>query len=182
MKMMVIVIGAALIALMAFTNGVVNQHAPLVFSDTSRVPAKFGFGNAATPEDIAKWDIAIRPDGKGLPPSQGDAAKGKVLYALKCVSCHGQNGTETPGIKLAGPALVGDTSATLFDYMRRTMPYDHPGSLTDNEVYSLTAFLLNANKIVAADAVMDAKTLPAIVMPAKKLFIVDDRKGGPEVK
>lgn len=196
MKVRLIIIATSLIALTAFTNGAINQRI-LLEGDTTKVPAKLGFGIVATPQDIAKWDIAIRPDGKGLPAGQGDATKGRALYVLKCASCHGQNGTETPGVKLAGPALVGDTSAkskpktignywpyatTLFDYMRRTMPYDHPGSLTDNEVYSLTTYLLNANKIIPADAILDAKTLPEITMPAKKLFIVDDRKGGPEVK
>ncbi|WP_448700570.1 c-type cytochrome [Mucilaginibacter sp. AW1-3] len=196
MKLKLIIITTSLIGLMAFTNGTVSQP-QLPVADTTHVPSKFGFGQAATPQDIAKIDIAIRPDGKGLPAGQGDVAKGKALYILKCSSCHGQNGTETPGVKLAGPALVGDTSAkskpktignywpyatTLFDYMRRTMPYDHPGSLTDNEIYSLTAYLLNANKIITADVVLDAKTLPKITMPAKKLFITDDRKGGPEVK
>jgi len=196
MKTIFILAGFALIALMAFTNGAVRHHAALV-SDTTNVPAKFGFGSPATSQDIAKWDIAIRPDGKGLPPGQGDAAKGKAIYVLKCSACHGATGADVAGVKLPAPPLVSDTSAknkpktignywpyatTLFDYMRRTMPYNLPGSLTDNEVYSLTAYLLNANKIISADVILDAKTLPGIIMPAKKLFIVDDRKGGPEVK
>jgi mono/diheme cytochrome c family protein len=196
MKTVFILTGIVLIALMAFTNGAV-YHRPLLLNDTTQVPAKFGFGSTATLIDVAKWDIAIRPDGKGLPSGQGDAAKGKAIYVLKCSACHGAMGVEVAGVKLPAPALVSDTSAksrpktignywpyatTLFDYMRRTMPYNLPGSLTDNEVYSLTAYLLNANKIISADLVLDAKTLPGIVMPAKKLFIVDDRKGGPEVK
>lgn len=196
MKVTFIFAGIVLIALMAFTSGAVYQG-QLPGSDTTKVPAKFGFGTIATPQDIAKWDIAIRPDGKGLPAGQGDALKGKAIYALKCGSCHGATGAEVAGVRLPAPALVSDTSAkskpktvgnywpyatTLFDYMRRTMPYNLPGSLTDNEVYSLTAYLLNANKIITADVVLDAKTLPKITMPAKKLFIVDDRKGGPEVR
>jgi mono/diheme cytochrome c family protein len=197
MKLRIIAVGLVCIALMAFTNGVMSRRTVLPINDTTLVPAKFGFGTAATPQEIAKWDIAIRPDGKGLPTGQGDAAKGKVIYALKCAACHGATGAEVPDVKLPAPALISDTSAkskpktignywpyatTLFDYMRRTMPYNLPGSLTDNEVYSLTAYLLNANKIIPADAVLDATTLPKIVMPAKKLFITDDRKGGPEVK
>jgi cytochrome c len=113
------------------------------------------------------------------------------------VACHGENGRETPGIKLAGPALVSDTSfkskpktignywpyaTTLFDYMRRTMPYNLPGSLTNDEVFSLTAFLLSANQIIKPDAILNAQTLPRVIMPAKKLFVIDDRKGGAEVK
>jgi mono/diheme cytochrome c family protein len=197
MKTRFVIIGSAFITLMGFTNGVVYQRSALLYSDTTHGPAKFGFGTTATPQEIAKWNIAIRPDGKGLPPGQGDAVTGKAIYTLKCTACHGTVGAEVTGIRLPGPALVGDTSAksrpktignywpyatTLFDYIRRAMPYNMPGSLTDNEVYSLAAYLLNANKIIPAGAVLDAKTLPAIIMPAKKLFIIDNRRGGPEVK
>lgn len=165
--------------------------------DTTKRPLKLGFGKAATPQDIARLDIDIRPDGKGLPPGEGNVLKGKAVYALKCAACHAPDGREIPGVKLLGPALVSDTSAkskpktignywpyatTLFDYIRRTMPYNLPGSLTDTEVYSLTAYLLNANQIISADATMNAATLPKVIMPAKKLFIKDDRHGGPEVK
>ncbi|QNN45179.1 cytochrome c [Pedobacter roseus] len=166
-------------------------------TDSLKRPAKFGFGRPATAQEIAAWDIDVRPDGKGLPAGQGDVKKGRVLYAQKCAMCHGVDGTEKPGIKLPGNALVGDTSATskpktignywpyattLFDYMRRAMPYNLPGSLSNDEVYSITAYLLNANKIIKADVVLDAKNLYKVVMPAKKLFIMDDRKGGPEIK
>ncbi|WP_295713619.1 cytochrome c [Mucilaginibacter sp.] len=166
-------------------------------TDTGKWPKSFGFGSTASPQDIVKLDIDVRPDGKGLPAGAGDAAQGKAIYVVKCAACHGATGLETPGIKLMGPALVSDTAAaskpktignywpyatTLFDYMRRTMPYTQPGSLTDNEVYSLTAFLLSANKIIRPETVLNAQNLWQIEMPAKKLFIVDDRKGGPEVK
>jgi len=165
--------------------------------DTSKRFRKFGFGRTATAKEITAWDIDIRPDGKGLPAGQGDVKKGRLLYAAKCAVCHGVNGTETPGVKLPGTALVGDTSAkarpktignywpyatTLFDYIRRSMPYNLPGSLSDNEVYSLSAYLLNANKIIKADVILNAQNLAQIVMPAKKLFVMDDRKGGPEIK
>lgn len=101
------------------------------------------------------------------------------------------------GVKMPAPALVSDTSAgskpktignywpyatTMFDYVRRTMPYNLPGSLSDNEVYSLTAYLLSANQIIKPSQVINAQTLPVVVMPAQKLYIRDDRKGGPEVK
>jgi mono/diheme cytochrome c family protein len=166
-------------------------------TDTGKWPKSFGFGSTASPQDIVKLDIDVRPDGKGLPVGTGNAAQGKAIYVMKCAACHGTTGLETPGIKLMGPALVSDTAAaskpktignywpyatTLFDYMRRTMPYTQPGSLTDNEVYSLTAFLLSANKIIRPETVLNAQNLWQIEMPAKKLFIVDDRKGGPEVK
>jgi len=189
--------GLIMISLMAFSNGGFNARKPTSLNDTSKVPAKFGFGRIATQAEIDKWDIDVRPDGKGLPAGEGDAEKGKAIYALKCIACHGATGEEVAGIKLPAPALVSDTIAkskpktvgnywpyatTLFDYMRRTMPYNLPGSLSYNEVYSLTAYLLSANKIIKPEVVLNAQTLPEIVMPARKLFITDDRKGGPEVK
>jgi len=162
-----------------------------------KTTAFFGFGKAATPQEIAVLDIDVRPDGKGLPPGQGDATKGKVLYLAKCVACHGDNDTDLSKVKLLAPILVSDTTAksrpkaignywpyatTLYDYLRRSMPYNAPGTLTDNEVYSITAYLLSANKIIKPTQVLNAKNLPKIIMPAKKLFIMDDRKGGPDVK
>jgi cytochrome c len=83
------------------------------------------------------------------------------------------------------PKTIGNYwpfATTLFDYVRRTMPYNLPGSLTNNDVYSLTAFLLSANQIIKPDAILNGQTLPRVIMPAKKLFVVDDRKGGAEVK
>ena len=132
-----------------------------------------------------------------MPAGSGNVQSGKIVYITKCAACHGATGLDNPGIKLPAPALVSDSltkskaktignywpyATTIFDYVRRTMPYNAPGSLTDNEVYSVTAFLLNANRLINADAVMNAKTLPEVKMPAQKLFIPDDRKGGPEVK
>ena len=164
---------------------------------TSRTSTIFGFGKPATAQEIALLDIDVRPDGKGLPPGQGDATKGKVLYLAKCVACHGDNDSDLSKVKLLAPILVSDTIAksrsktignywpyatTLYDYLRRSMPYNAPGTLTDNEVYSLTAYLLSANKIIKPTQVLNAKNLPKIIMPAKKLFIMDDRKGGPDVK
>lgn len=161
-------------------------------------PATFGFGRVATTAEITAWDIDVRPDGKGLPAGSGSVANGKALYAIKCFACHGVTGEDVPGVKLPAPALVSDTTfkgrkvntvgnywpyaSTVFDYIRRTMPYNAPGSLTDNEVYAVTAFLLSANKIIGPDAVLNAQSLPKVVMPAQKYYIEDDRKGGPEVK
>jgi cytochrome c len=187
----------AFVGLLAFSGGASQLTKKPQIQDTVKWPAKFGFGRTATMEEIAAWDIDVRPDGKGLPPGQGNVVAGKAIYALKCAACHGAGGTEQPGVKLPAPALVSDTLAkskpksignywpyatTLFDYMRRTMPYNLPGSLTDNEVYSLTAYLLSANKIIKQETVLNAQNLPKIVMPAKRLFIIDDRKGGSEVK
>jgi len=152
----------------------------------------FGFGRPATPQEIAALDVAIRPDGKGLPPGSGTAREGKVIYAIKCAACHGKTGTEGPFSRLVGP--MGDTTraktignywpyaTTLFDYTRRAMPYNAPGSLSTAEVYSLTAYLLSANRIIDSGEVITSHNLAGIVMPAKKLFIPDDRKGGPEIR
>ncbi|SEN83491.1 cytochrome c [Mucilaginibacter gossypiicola] len=166
----------------------------LSYQNKQKWPETFGYGKTANQQDIAKWDIDVRPDGKGLPPGSGNVADGAIIYTSKCAACHGADGKEVKGVKLPGPPLVvggGKTktignywpyATTLFDYVRRAMPYNAPGSLTDDEVYSLCAWLLNENKIIKANQIMNARTLPKVEMPAQKLFIVDDRKGGPEVK
>lgn len=155
-------------------------------------PAHFGFGRSATSREIAALDISIRPDGKGLPPGSGTVREGKAIYQLKCAACHGKTGVEGPQARLVGP--MGDTTkaktignywpyaTTLFDYTRRAMPYNAPGSLSAGEVYSLTAFMLCANKIIDSNKIINAKSLPQVVMPALKLYVPDDRKGGPEIR
>ncbi len=161
-------------------------------------PPRFNIGRPAKAAEIAAWDIDIRPDGTGLPPGAGNALRGQPIYMAKCAACHG-TGTEPPDAKLPGPALMNDSAGTdrkklktignywpyattIFDYVRRTMPYNAPGTLTDDEVYSLTAYLLHANKIIGEQSVMDAKTLPTVTMPAKQLFIPASRQGGPEIR
>lgn len=174
--------------------GVVIWLWPAFLSGREKWPQSFGYGKTATKEEIAALDIDVRPDGKGLPAGSGNAELGEVVYTNKCASCHGTDGKEIKGVKLPGPPLVTGKSkaktignywpyaTTLFDYIRRAMPYNAPGSLTDDEVYSLSAWLLSANKVIKPGEVMNAQTLPKVAMPAQKLFIVDDRKGGSEVK
>ncbi|HEY6901253.1 MAG TPA: cytochrome c [Puia sp.] len=152
----------------------------------------FGFGRPASAKAIAAMDETIRPDGRGLPAGSGRASAGRTIYLQKCAACHGKTGVEGPFMRLVGP--MGDTTkaktignywpyaTTLFDYTRRAMPYNAPGSLTNEEVYHLTAYLLAANKIIDTAMVVNANNLAGIEMPAKKLFIPDDRKGGPEVR
>lgn len=157
-------------------------------------PARFGFGRTATAAEIAAQDIAIRPDGRGLPPGQGSVQQGAILYAAKCAACHGATGTEGPYNVLVAPdtanAIPFDQDAhrikaignywpystTIFDYIRRAMPFNAPGSLSDTEVYSLTAWLLYANKLIGEHEIVNAKTLPAIVMPARKYYVSDEER------
>jgi mono/diheme cytochrome c family protein len=192
-----IILGLLLITVLgAYSyHGGARKPDPSIMTDTMQWPASFGFGNEATPQQIAAWDIDVRPDGLGLPAGSGTVIQGKAIYATKCAACHGSAEKVVPGVKLPAPVLVSDSTtkvkaignywpyaSTVFDYIRRSMPYNLPGSLTDSEVYGVTAYLLNANKIIKPDAVLNAQTLPKIVMPAQKLFITDDRKGGPEVR
>jgi mono/diheme cytochrome c family protein len=162
-------------------------------------PARFGFGRPATPAEISALDIDVGPDGKGLPAGRGTAADGGVTYAAKCAVCHGKTGTEGPNDVLVGPGPGGvfpsgketevrrtignywPYATTVFDYIRRAMPTPAPGSLTDDEVYGLVAFLLAANAIIPDDAVMDATTLPKVAMPARDKFVIDPR-GGPKAR
>ncbi|HEU0113954.1 MAG TPA: cytochrome c [Thermomicrobiales bacterium] len=149
---------------------------------------RFGFGQPATKEEIAGWDIAIKPDGTGLPPGSGTVAQGEALFAKLGAKCHGPKGEGTT----TAPALVGGRGSlgtdqpmktvgsywsyatTLYDYIHRAMPADNPQSLTPDEVYALCAYLLYLNDIVPKNAVMDAKTLPQVVMPNHAGFTSPD--------
>ena len=163
-------------------------------------PQSFGFGRDASAAEIAAWDRDVRPDGQGLPAGSGTVAEGEPIYAAKCAVCHGKTGVEGPNDRLvrrAGEGFPGGDDAdswtgrtignywpyatTVFDYILRSMPQNLPGSLEDNEVYALTAYLLWRNDIIARDAVMNADTLPAVKMPARDQFHVDDRLGYKEV-
>jgi S-disulfanyl-L-cysteine oxidoreductase SoxD len=138
--------------------------------------------------DLRSWNIDILPDGTGLPPGAGAALEGKSIYERKCIACHGANGTGQPMERLAGGqgTLGSDDpvktigsywpyATTIFDYVRRAMPLDKPQSLTANEVYALTAYLLHLNGIVGPDAVMNAQSLPKVRMPNQKSFRGDPR-------
>lgn len=152
-----------------------------------QAPARYGIGRPATPAEIAARDIDITPDGHGLPPGRGTPAEGAAIYASKCAKCHGPTGKEGPNDVLVGreprdfsfstdvkaARTIGNYwpyATTVFDYIRRAMPPDAPGSLTDAEVYALSAHLFHLNELVPASAVMDATTLPKVMMPAKDRF------------
>jgi cytochrome c len=165
------------------------------YIDSANWPPSFGLGRPASRADIEKIDIDVRPDGTGLPAGEGTAIAGKIIYMTKCVACHGTD-TTSPDAKLLGPVLISTRAdkknktignywpyaTTLFDYVRRAMPYNEPGSLTNEEVYQVTAFLLHANKVIDEQQVINAQTLPEVVMPAQIRFIPDDRRGGPEIR
>ncbi|WP_026993894.1 c-type cytochrome [Flectobacillus major] len=163
-----------------------------LLSDT--LPPSFGFGRQATQAEIARLDIDVRPDGKGLPAGNGIASKGKVIFETKCVACHGVGGiggingslvTNKKATDKRKEKTIGNYwpyATTVFDYIRRAMPFNQPGSLSNEEVYNLTAYLLHANEIIDDKTVINAQTLPKVEMPAKNLFVPDDRKGGPEIK
>jgi S-disulfanyl-L-cysteine oxidoreductase SoxD len=145
---------------------------------------RYGIGRAATPQEIAGWDIDISPDGAGLPPGHGGVREGEAIFAEKCAGCHGAHGEGKPMDALAGGAgtiatpkpmkTVGSYwpyATTLYDFIRRAMPFDAPQSLSADEVYAVSAYVLFLNHIVPADVVLDAKTLPEIAMPNRGSFV-----------
>ncbi len=148
----------------------------------------YGVGRPATVAEVHAWDIDITPSGAGLPPGRGTVIQGATVYAAKCASCHGSTGIEGPQNRLVGGhgSLATDQpvktigsfwpyATTLYDYIRRAMPWNAPQSLTPDEVYAVVAWLLHQNGIVPTDAVMDAGTLPAVRMPNRHGFVADPR-------
>jgi cytochrome c len=142
-------------------------------------------GHAATPAEIAAMDISIGPDGGGLPPGSGTSAAGAPVYGAKCVACHGAQGAGQPNDRLVGGqgTLASPTpvktigsfwpyATTVFDYVRRAMPYNAPHSLTNDEAYALTAYLLHLNGVIAEGDMMNAQTLPRVQMPNRENFIL----------
>tara|TARA_R110002074_G_scaffold228259_2_gene399859 strand:+ start:54850 stop:55716 length:867 start_codon:yes stop_codon:yes gene_type:complete len=149
----------------------------------------FGIGKTATSEEIAGWDIDIRPDGKGLPVGQGSVAQGEPLYEAKCASCHGSFGEgqgRWPPLAGGEGSLTEDRpektvgsywpyASTLWDYINRAMPYPAPKSLTPNEVYAISAYILYLNDLVEDDFVLDQSNLATIKMPNEENFYIDNR-------
>jgi cytochrome c len=146
--------------------------------------AEPNFGLPATAEEVAAWDISIPPDGSGLPPGSGTVKEGAAVYATKCVACHGEKGVGKPADALVGGigTLASGTplrtvgsywpyATTLFDYIRRAMPYDRPMSLSNDEVYAVSAYILALNGIVPEDATADARSLPKVEMPNRHGFV-----------
>ena len=150
---------------------------------------QYGIGKPATAEEIAGWDIDIRPDGKGLPPGSGSVEDGEMMYEAKCASCHGSFGegvgrypilsggegtlTEPRPEKTVGS--FWPYASTLWDYIHRAMPFTQPQSLSDDEVYAITAYVLYLNDLVEDDFVLTPETFTSIEMPNQDGFFLDDR-------
>jgi len=141
-------------------------------------------GRPLTPEEIRKIDLTIAPDGRGLPAGSGSVSAGAAVYAKSCHSCHGAQGAGKPQDQLTGgvgslasgkpiktAVSYWPAATTLFDYIRRAMPITSPQSLTNDEVYAVTAYILSIDGIVPSDAMLDAKSLPRVKMPNKDGFI-----------
>ena len=150
-------------------------------------PQPLGFGRPASPDEIQRENIDVRPDGQGLPDGSGTASDGQPIFAQKCAACHGPSGEGTP----SGPRLVDPTpfkvgvnqptignywpyATTVWDYIHRAMPFDAPGSLSNDEVYALTAYLLAQNGIIGADDRLGAQSLPTVQMPNRASFTAPD--------
>jgi cytochrome c len=160
-------------------------------------PNTFQFGQPATEQDIAAIAIAIPTDGKGLPPGRGDYARGKQVYETACAACHGADlmgvanipnmptgaslrliggrGTLTSPKAVATVESYWPYATTLFDYIRRAMPFTAPGSLSADEIYAVCAYILAEAKIIDKATVLDAQTLPRVEMPNRNGFIPDPR-------
>jgi mono/diheme cytochrome c family protein len=173
---------------MSTRNAIAATALALAFGAGAALAQSPGLGKPLTEADIKQWDIAVLPDGTNLPPGSGTPAKGAKIFAEKCSACHGD--AAKGGIAPFYPGLVGGQpltngietpktianyyayATTIFDYTRRAMPFNMPRSLTDDEVYSLTAYILALNNFIGQDDVMDANTLPKVKMPNRDNFIM----------
>jgi cytochrome c len=157
----------------------------LVLSAQAGLAEGPGLGRPIAESEIAAWDISIQPDGTGLPPGSGTPAQGAVVFAEKCALCHGDQAKGGHSVALVNTGAITDISAamktipnfwpystTLFDFIRRAMPWQMPKTLTSDEVYATTAYILALNKLIGENETMDAQTLPKVRMPNRDRFIV----------
>ena len=174
---------------MSMPSRLVTASASLLVLSSAALAEGPGLGRVATPDEIASWDVSIGPDGAGLPPGRGTPKQGETVFAEKCVACHCEKGAGKPNDQLVGGrgSLSGEQApvktvgsfwpyaTTLFDYVRRAMPLNAPKSLSDDEVYAVSAYILQLNGIIGEADVMDAQTLPQVQMPNRDGFIVFSR-------
>ena len=157
----------------------------------AQAQSPYGIGRPATPAEIAGWNIDIDRYGNNLPPGSGSVSHGREVFDQQCAACHGTRGEGGVGDRLVGQGTLATPkpvrtvgsywpyAPTLFDYIRRAMPQNAPQSLSNEDVYAVSAYILNLNGLLAADATLDAKTLSAIKMPNRSMFVGDPR---PDVK
>ncbi len=171
---------------------VLCASASVVLAFAAHAEDRYGIGRPATAAEIAGWNIDIGRDGSNLPAGSGSVAQGQAVFAQQCAACHGPKGEGGVGERLVGGQgtlatakpikTVGSYwpyAPTLFDYIRRAMPQNAPQSLSNDDVYAVSAYILNLNGLLASDAILDARALSAIRMPNRAGFIGDPR---PDVK
>ena len=171
--------------LVAAAPAVLFALAPLAFAQQQSP----NLGKPISVEDLGSWDISIGPDGAGLPPGSSTVKQGEAVFATKCQACHGEKGAGTPNDRLVGGqgSLPGEKppvktigsywpyATTLFDYIRRAMPFNESKSLTNDEVYGVVAYLLNLNGVILESETMNAQSLPKVTMPNREGFVVFTR-------
>jgi S-disulfanyl-L-cysteine oxidoreductase SoxD len=158
----------------------------------AQAQGRYGIGRPATPAEIAGWNIDIDRYGHNLPPGSGSVSHGREVFAQQCAACHGAKGEGGIGEQLVGgqgtlatPKPVKTVGSywpyapTLFDYIRRAMPQNAPESLSNDDVYAVSAYILSLNGLLSPDAILDARTLSGVKMPNRKMFVDDPR---PDVK
>jgi cytochrome c len=172
----------------------------IVSAQSSFATERYGLGRPITQQELAAWDIDVRPDGAGLPPGRGSVLEGRRIYNEQCAGCHGEKGEgkAVSGVVGGFDRLVGGRgtldkpspvmtvgsfwpyATTLFDYIRRAMPFNAPESLTADEVYSVSAYVLYLNDIIPEGAALDSKSLPQVRMPNRDGFLTEDPR--PDVR
>jgi cytochrome c len=172
-----LIVGAAVASLVA--PAFAQQTAPVAppAAQAAKPAAPMALGRVALPEEIAAWNISIRPDGQNLPPGKGSVKEGEALFSEKCAACHGEFGEGAGNF----PVLVGGDGtltqpAPAFDYIRRAMPFGDAQSLTADQTYAIVAFLLNQNNVVPDDFVLSKENFATAKLANVEGFYEDDRE------